>query len=41
MGIKIGDQQFKISKYADDTILTIPYCEESLSNTLGIFYLFG
>lgn len=36
-GINIGNQQYKISQYADDTILFLRYTEESLKEAVNIF----
>ena len=39
-GLKIGDQSYKISQYADDTVLTIPFCEETLQEIEKTFESF-
>ena len=39
-GIKIGNKEQKISQYADDTSLTMHFCNESINATFDIFWWF-
>ncbi len=39
-GLKIGNQIYKISQYADDTVITIPFCEETLNEIEKTFEKF-
>ena len=40
-GIKSGNKEEKISQYADDTSLTMHFCNESINATFDIFDDFG
>ncbi len=39
-GIKIGNDSYKISQYADDTVITIPFCGETLKEIEKTFEKF-
>ena len=39
-GLKIGNKTYKISQYADDTVITIPFCNETLNEIEKTFEKF-
>jgi hypothetical protein len=39
-GIKIGDSEFKLLQYADDTVLCLKWCAETLNNAVQKFKMF-